>query len=372
MIFSVERAKLLDAVSRLQRVVSTKSSMPVLEGILISAEQGKVTLASYNLEMGMKKEIYAKCDEEGDIVINARLLADILRRMNSLQVEITADEKLLCRITGGEAVFDIMGMAAIDFPEMPSVADGTRITVNSETFSDMVKGTIFAVAQTEGTRPILTGIDISVTDGVLQFVAIDGCRLAIRRQKVDVAEDIEFIASGRAIGEAVKLIGEETEDIDILVGKRLISFNIDGYMFISRLLEGEFVNYQKTIPTEHKQMVIVKTKELIEIIERVSLLINDFLTSPIRCYFNETDVTFNCTTTMGRATERLEISLEGESFEIGMNSRLLLEALKAIDEPLVKIMFNGPNVGVVLCQPEEENNDYIYMVMPMRLKNGRD
>ena len=93
MIFSVERAKLLDAVSRLQRVVSAKSSMPVLEGILISAEQGKVTLASYNLEMGMKKEIYAKCDEEGDIVINARLLADILRRMNSLQVEINADEK---------------------------------------------------------------------------------------------------------------------------------------------------------------------------------------------------------------------------------------------------------------------------------------
>lgn len=372
MIFSVERAKLLEAVSRLQRVVSSKSSMPVLEGILISAEQGKITLASYNLEMGMKKEIYAKCDEEGDIVINARLLSDILRRMNSLQVEITADEKLLCSIRGGEAVFDIMGMAAIDFPEMPSVADGTKISIDSETFSDMVKGTIFAVAQTEGTRPVLTGIDISVNDGVLQFVAIDGCRLAIRRQKVELKENIEFIASGRAIGEAVKLISEETENIDIVVGKRLISFDIDGYLFISRLLEGEFVNYQKTIPTDKKQTVIMKTKELIEIIERVSLLINDFLTSPIRCYFDENEVTFNCTTTMGRATEKLAVSLDGDPFEIGMNSRLLLEALKAIDEPLVKILFNGPNVGVVLCQTEEDKNDYIYMVMPMRLKNGRD
>lgn len=372
MIFSVERAKLLDAVSKLQRVVSSKSSMPVLEGILISAEQGKVTLASYNLEMGMKKEIYSRCEEEGDIVINARLLADILRRMNSIQVEIRADEKLLCRITGGEAVFDIMGMAAIDFPEMPSVADGSKITLSGETFSEMVKGTIFAVAQTEGSRPVLTGIDVSVNEGVLQFVAIDGYRLAIRRQKVDVAENIEFIASGRAIGEAVKLIGDETEEIDILVGKRLISFDIDGYIFISRLLEGEFVNYQKTIPSEHKQMVVVKTKEIIEIIERVSLLISDFQTSPIRCYFNENEVTFNCNTAMGRATERMEIDFEGESFEIGMNSRLLLDALKAIDDSFVKILFNGSNLGVVLRQPEEENNDYLYMVMPMRLKNGRD
>ena len=370
--FTVERGKLLDAVSRLQRVVSTKSTMPVLEGILISAEKGQITLSSYNLEMGMKKVLYANCTEEGEIVINARLLSDILRRMNSIQVEISADEKLLCHIAGGEAVFDIMGMAAIDFPEMPSVAEGSKISIDSETFSEMVKGTIFSVAQTEGTRPILTGIDISVKKGILQFVAIDGCRLAIRRQKVDVAEDIEFIASGKAIGEAVKLIDEETENIDIFVGKRLISLNIDGYIFISRLLEGEFVNYQKTIPTEHKQQVIMKTKELIEIIERVSLLINDFLTSPIRCYFHENEVTFNCTTTMGHATETIPVSLEGDEFEIGMNSRLLLDALKAVDEPLVKLMFNGPNVGVVLSQTEEDKNDYVYMVMPMRLKNARD
>ena len=366
----VEREKLLSAVTKLQRVVSTKSTMPVLEGILFSAEQGKLSLASYNLEMGMKKEIYAECLEEGDIVINAKLLADILRRMNSLQIEIEADEKLMCKIKGGEAVFDILGMAAIDFPEMPSVSDGTRLTVSSETFTEMVKGTIFAVAQNEGSRPILVGIDITVENGILQFVAIDGCRLAIRKQKVDLNENIHFIASGKSIGEAQKLIEEDTEEIDIIVGKRLVSFCIDGYVFISRLLEGEFVNYKRTIPSEKKQVVVMKTKEMIEVLERVSLLINDFLTSPIRCYFDENEVIFNCITANGRATEKIEVSLEGEPFEIGMNSRLLLEALKAINEPLVKIVFNGSNAGVILCQPEEEKDDYLYMVMPMRLKNG--
>lgn len=366
----VEREKLLESVMKLQRVVSSKSTMPVLEGILFSAEQGKLNLASYNLEMGMKKEIYAECLEEGDIVINARLLSDILRRINSIQVEIETDEKLMCKIKGGEAVFDIMGMAAIDFPEMPSLSDGTRISLSSETFSEMVKGTIFAVAQNEGSRPILVGIDVTVENGVLQFVAIDGCRLAIRKQKVDTKENIHFIASGKSIGEAQKLIEENTENIDIVVGKRLISFCIEGYVFISRLLEGEFVNYKRTIPTESKQVVIMKTKELIEVIERVSLLINDFLTSPVRCYFDTNEVILNSITSNGRATEKIEISLDGEPFEIGMNSRLLLEALKAINEPLVKIMFNGSNSGVVLCQPEEEKEDYLYMVMPMRLKNG--
>lgn len=366
MIFSVERAKLLDAVSRLQRAVGTKTSMPVLEGILISAEQGKITLISYNLEMGMKKEIYAKCDEAGDIVINARLLADILRRMNGLQVEISADEKLNCNIKCGGASFDIMGMAATDFPEMPSVADGVNVSVNGEVLSEMVKGTIFAAAQNEGAKPILTGINISFTEGVMQLVAIDGYRLAIKKENVNIDREISFTVSSKALGEAVKLIDEETENIDINVGERLISFNISGYSFISRLLEGEFVNYRKTIPEEHRQKVVVNTRELIDIIERVSLLISESFSTPVRCYFNELNVVFTCATSMGRATETFNTKLEGESFEIGLNSRYLLEALKAAEAENVQILFNGPNAGVVICPTE--GDAFKYMIMPMRLK----
>ena len=112
----------------------------------------------------------------------------------------------------------------------------------------MVKGTIFAVAQIEGTRPILTGINISVKNDILQFVTIDGFRLAIRREKVENCEDIEFVAAGKAVSEFSKLIDENSEEIEITVGKRLISFSVNGYVFISRLLEGEFVNYEKIIP----------------------------------------------------------------------------------------------------------------------------
>ncbi len=366
MIFSVERQKLLDAVTRLQRVVGAKTSMPVLEGILISAEPGKVTLIAYNLEMGMKRELYAKCDEAGDIVINAKLLSDILRRMNGIQVEISADSRLNCHIKCGEATFDIMGMAAEDFPEMPTVGSGKIVSVEGKLLADMVKGTFFATAQNEGAKPVLTGINVTIEDGIMQFVAIDGYRLAIRKQKVYISDNFDFLISGKAILEAVKLINEETENVEISVGERLISFNINGYDFISRLFEGEFVNYQKTIPQEYTQRVVVNTRELIDTVERVSLLISESFSTPVRCYFNELNVVFTCATSMGRATETFNTKVEGENFEIGLNSRYLLEALKAAETEQVQILFNGPNNGV-LIEPLE-GNEFKYMIMPMRLK----
>ena len=207
----------------------------------------------------MKKEMYASCEEEGDIVINARLLADIIRKLRGIDVEIESDERLVCHIRSGEAVFDIMGMDATDFPEMPSLSEGENLDIEGEDFTDMVKGTIFAVSQIEGTRPILTGVNISVKDGVLQFVAIDGYRLAIRRKKINIDNDIEFIVSGKVLSEVVKLINENNEKIEIKVGKRLILFKISGYVFISRLLEGEFVNFEKIIPSEHSQTCLLYT-----------------------------------------------------------------------------------------------------------------
>lgn len=366
--FRVERAAFLDAVLKMQKIVGSKSSMPVLEGILLSAEKGLLTLSSYNLEMGMKKEIYASCEVEGDIVINARLLAEILRKLRGIDVEIECDERLVCHIRSGEAVFDIMGMEANDFPEMPSLAEGENLNIDGEDFVEMVKGTIFAVSQIEGTRPILTGINISVKDGILQFVAIDGYRLAIRRKKIDIENNIEFIVSGKALTEVVKLIDETCEEIEIKVGKRLILFKISGYVFISRLLEGEFVNYEKIIPSECKQSTEVDCGELIDSVERVSLLINDTFSTPIRCAFSTDELIISCATALGRAKEKMVISLDGENFEMGLNSRYLLDALKACETNEIVLKFNGANAGVTITPADTENNDMLYLIMPMRLK----
>ncbi|MGI6279163.1 MAG: DNA polymerase III subunit beta, partial [Acutalibacteraceae bacterium] len=299
-------------------------------------------------------------------VLPARLLGDILRKLEGNQVEIETDDKLNCHIRSGEATFDIVGMAAVDFPEMPSVSQKNTFSVDAKILAEMIRSTIFAAATTEGIKPILTGINFSVEDSVFRLVAIDGYRLAIRSEKIQNVNDIQFTVSSKAVAEILKLIDEESENVEINVGDRLISFNINGYSFISRLLEGEFVNYKKTLPEGYKQRVVVNTRDLMNTIERVSLLISESFSTPVRCYFNELNVVFTCATTIGRSTETFNAKLEGESFEIGLNSRYLLDALRAVDTEQIQILFNGPNAGILILP--KEGDAFKYMIMPMRLK----
>ncbi len=364
MLFTCERASLLEAVQNLSRIV-TKTSLPVLEGILISAEKGKLTLISYNLEMSMKKEIYADCEIEGDIVISARLLAEILRKFNGVSVTIESDARLMCHIKSGNAVFDIMGMKAEDFPETPSVGDNDKIVIAGGLLKDMVKGTLFAVAPPESPRPILTGLNININGGIARFIGIDGRRIAIRKENLGCG-DYNFVISGKAIGEAVKIITNDNENVEITVSKKLASFNIEGYTMVSRLLEGEFLNYERALPKEHLQKVTVNTRDIVDIIERISLVVSDKFTTPVRCRFESDVVTFTCISSVGRAVDTYDIELEGESFEIGINSQYLLDALRACDTDEVVIRFKGNKEGFVI---EPANGDsFIYMIMPMMLK----
>lgn len=366
MIFSVERNVFLDAVSRLSRIVSSKTSYPELEGILICAEQGKLTLIAYNLEMSMQKELYARTEEDGEIVISARILGDIFKRLSGPTVQISTDDKNVCHITCGSAVFDIPGMDAVNFPETPSFADGKEFSLKGETLAEMTEGTAFAVAPVEGTRPVLMGINISVKDGNLQFVAIDGYRLAIRKTKIEDVGEFNFIINGSMLSEAIRLISDREKDVPISVGSKMISFEIEGYKLICRLIEGEFVNYQRTIPAAHKQKIVVMVKDLLSIFDRISLLISDSFSTPVRCIVGEENINFSCATSAGRVTESYEVDLEGEPFEIGLSSRYLTEALKSVEDDMVQIKFDSSKQGVVI-EPLQ-GDDYMYMIMPMRLK----
>lgn len=366
MIFSVERSIFLDAVSRLSRVVSSKTSYPELEGILICAEQGKLTLIAYNLEMSMQKDIYARTEEDGEIVVSARILGDIFKRLSGPTVQVTTDDKNMCHITCGSAVFDIPGMDAMNYPETPSFADGKNLVLNGKILAEMTEGTSFAVAPVEGTRPVLMGINISVKNGDLQFVAIDGYRLAIRKNKVDNVGDFDFIINGNMLNEAIRLISDREKDVPISVGKKMISFEIEGYKLICRLIEGEFVNYQRTIPASHKQKIVVMVKDILSIFDRISLLISDSFSTPVRCIVGEESINFSCSTTVGKVNETYEVDLEGEPFEIGLSSRYLTEALKAVEDDMVQIKFDSSKQGVVI-EPLQ-GDDYMYMIMPMRLK----
>ncbi len=364
---SVYREQLAEAISNLQRAVTPRSSLPILEGVLLSAEVGKLTLMAYNMEISMKKEIPITCEKEGDIVISAKILFDIIRKVKGEIIEIEVDERLVCHIRCGLSTFDIMGMDSIDFPEMPNVAENDRIVISSELLRDMVRQTVFAASQIEGPRPVLTGINFEINGNEIKLVAIDGNRMAIRKAKIKNEGNLNFIVSGRAIGEAVKIIGEKDEDIIIRIGSRNMSFDIDGYVMTSRLLDGKYIEYNRSIPEKFQQEIKINVPQVIEILERISLVIvNDQTKSPIRCSVEKDKIVFTCSSAVGRATDFYSTFLDGNEFEIGFNSKFLLDALKATESEEVRIRFNGSAAAAVLTPVNGE--EFIYLVLPMILK----
>jgi len=364
--FSVERQLISDAITNLSRAVATKSTIPVLEGINLIAGNSCLTMLAYNLDLGMTKVIDIKCEETGSVVINARLFGEMLRKMSGDFVSISVDDRLMCKIESLSAVFEILGMTSSDFPEMPVVDNSKKIFLPCEQLKDMVRQTIFAIGIGDGVRPVLTGILFEIYKDIICLTAVDGYRLAIRKENTVSTGDISFIASGKAIGEAVKIITENDKNVEIDVGKRHVSINVGGYSLISRMLEGEFVNYQESMPYEFTTTAKINTKQIISIIERISLIINDQIKTPIRCKIEEDKITFSCSTAVGRATDSCFAKVDGGEFEIGFNSKFLLDALKATENEEVILNFNG-SLSPMIIKPIN-NENFIYMVMPMRLK----
>lgn len=365
--FTVDRIKLCEAVTNLLRAVSSKATFPVLEGIYMKAQKDTLNMMSYNLEMGMKKDIEITCLEEGEIVLNARLLGEILRKLSDSDVVIEVDDRLFCKIKSGSAVFDIMGMPASDFPEMPTIEECDMVNFPSELLKDLVRTTIFSIATAEMQKPVYTGLFFDITPSEVSVIGVDGYRLAVRKEKINLNATMKFVISAKTISEAVKIIRENEESIDIFVGRRHLSIVVDGYTIISRKIEGgEFIDYKKIMPSSFSTTVNVNTKDLISIIDRITLIINDYIKSPIRCKIEEEKMVFSSSTAVGRATDSYKVDINGEKFEIGINGRYLVEALKATEVDEVTINFNGPFASIIILP--KDNDDFIYMIMPIRIK----
>ena len=363
----VNREQLSEALSNLQRAVTPRSSLPILEGVLLSAETDRLTLMAYNMEISIKKELPIRCEKEGDVVISAKILFDIIRKVKGDIIEFEVDERQVCHIKCGGSAFDILGMKSEDFPEMPNVAEKDSINISSEILKDMVRQTIFAISIKEDARPILTGIKFEIQNNEIKLVAINGNCLAIRKAPIRYEGNMSFVVSGRAIGEAVKIIGEKDEDIKINIGTRNISFDIDGYVMTSRLIEGNFIEYQRSIPNSYKQEIKINVPKFIETLERISLVIlNEQTKTPIRFSMEKERILLTCSSAIGRSNDVYQTNLEGEEFEIGFNSKNLLDALKAVESEEAIIRFNGSAAAAAIYPIDGE--EFLYLVMPMLLK----
>ena len=364
--FTVNKSDITEAVSNIQRAVSTKTSIPALEGILLSATETGLELCAYDLELGITTVIPAFVMEPGKAVLSAKLFSDIVRRTPAETVTVSVDEKNMATLESGYSRFSIIGIPAEEFPELPKLSDSTQISLPGALLKSMIRQTLFAIAESDA-KPIHQGSLFSLENGILDVVRVDGYRLAVRREPVDFSEDLSFVVPGKTLSELLKLIKDSEEPVEISAGRRHILFRIDNYTVISSLLEGEFLNYKAAIPPESQTEVVLKTREAIDSVERVSLLITDRLKSPIRCLFDNNEVKLNCTTSMGRASDQLDVEMTGQSVEIGFNNRYLLEALRNTECDEVKVQLGGP-LSPMKVVPKE-GDSFLFLVLPVRLKS---
>ncbi len=359
------RLVLTDAVSNVSRAVSTKSAIPALEGIKISAYDNQLKISGYDLELGISTEIECKVAMEGEVVLSARLFLEMIKKMQGEFISINCDDKLLCTIQSGVTEYTILGMSSVDFPELPTISDSDNITLKENKLKSMIAQTLFAIS-TSDTKPVHTGSMFDIAQGKVNIISVDGFRLALRTEKVDTEEEYVFIVPGKTLSEIEKMLSDNDENLEIQVSKKHIIFNLAGYKIVSRLLEGDFLDYKASIPKTSTTSVKIKVKELSQAIERASLLISDRVKSPLRLKFSDNMIKLSCSTSIGKAYDEISCEISGEEIEIGFNSRFLLDSLKASGCDQVMLEINGPLSPMRVTPMEGE--DFMFLVLPVRLK----
>ena len=292
--FSCEKLLLQNAVNTASRAVAAKSSIPALEGLLLTCGGESLTVSGYNMQTGIRTRFPVETAEDGELVVNARLIGEILRRLPDDVVTFTADDKYLIHLSCGDADFDIMGLSAADFPELPEVEEKYAVQIAEKTLKSMIQQTSFAVSTNEA-RPVHMGSLFEVAASGLTVVSVDGFRLALRKEKLEKIEGgaFSFVAPGTALNEVERICEEIDESVTITLGQRHILFEVGETELICRRLEGEFLDYKNAIPRRNPINIVLDTKTMLQSLERVSVVISEKLKSPVRCLFEDNKVTMS-------------------------------------------------------------------------------
>ena len=363
--FVCTRDKLNEAIRTVSRAVAAKSNLAAIEGILLTAENETLTLTGYDFELGIRTAFECDLVEEGRIVLSSQLLGNIIRRMNSDTVLFAADEKLNCTIKGGNAKYTIKGIDAGDYPEFPHPAKDNIFKIDRSLFSQMTDYVIYAVS-TDEKRPAHTGVLFKTEGSKLTMVALDGYRLAVCERDVDFEGNFSMIIPAKTMNEVRKITGESDGKISIYASKRNVMFMVDDYVILSRLLEGDFLDYRKAIPSNFATEVVVDTKPLAEAVERVSLIITERLRNPVRVTIADGVLTVKCVTELGEVTDSVLVGQVGPDIEIGFNNRFLLDALKRSKCDKLNLRLSGPLAPCKIIPAEGEA--FTYLVLPVRIK----
>lgn len=368
--FTCEKYILQNAVTVASRAASAKSPIPALEGLLISART-QVRITGYDLKKGIYTNIDADVSDPGEIVVGARLFGEMIRRMPDGIVTVSADANNSVNVKCGKSEFNFIGISPDDYPELPTVEGENNITIPQRILKSMINQTIFAVSDSD-IRPIYTGELFEVGSDTLTLVAVDGYRLARRVEKIEGGrlEECNFVVPGSTLTDIERICSdEEDSDLEIAVGSKHISFIIGSTVVVSRRLEGEFLNYRKSLPTEFRITLGVDRAELIRAIDRVSLITDQKNSSPVRMTCTDSAINLLCLTPIGKAEDVCICEGDGQGLEIGFNDRYLTDALKAAGVDKVNLNLNTSSAPCIITADDNSEN-FTYMILPVRLRAG--
>ena len=366
--FTCEKNSLVQGLNVASRTVAQKSSLSVIEGILCKAGLG-LCLTGYNMETAISYDIEAEVTNPGECILPAKLFGDIVRRLPEGPVTVVVDETYKVSIRSGFASFTISAENSDDYPELPDVNSGRAVPIPQRNLKEMIGGTIFAVAENQG-RPIHTGVKFEVTNDTITTIAVDGFRLARRTYHPDepTGREMNFVVPAQGLKEVEKILTDTEDMASFTLGPKHILFQIGPATLVCRLLEGDFLDWRRVVPTNCPVKLIAHVSDLVSSVERVGLIVSEKYKSPVRCKFTNQEVYMRTNTTIGAAEDRCTLAGDGDELEIGFNVRYLADALRAIPSEEVTLeLTNG--LSPLVLTPVDEKQDFAYMILPVRIKN---
>ena len=362
--FTCNKDNLIEAINMVQRAVPTRTTIPVLEGILIEVGE-ELKLTGNDMELGIECEVPAVIEEMGSVVVDSKSFGEIIRKLPDMYVTVKSVSENVINISCGAYSGNYNTISPEGYPNVMAITSDKEYKIDKQELKKLIKQTIFAVSQ-DDMRPILKGEFMEITGKSINFVAIDGYKMALKSIEREGDEPASVVIPARILNETARSIADDglIQDITVCLNDNQIMFKADNFMIVSRLLKGEYLNYRSMIPREFKTEIKVKCADFMKTIERATLVMTDEKKFPLMVNISGGEIVITANAEHGSSRETVNAEVSGEDITLGFNSRNILDSLKAIEDSEIKSSFTTEKGPCVIKSADDEDK-FTYMVMPV-------
>lgn len=362
------KSDLQEGVNTVLKAVPTKSTMPILECILIDTTEGVIKLTANDTELGINTVIDGDILDKGRIALEAKLFSEIVRKLPDSEVTIETDENFRAIIRCEKAKFNIAGKSGEDFVTLPEIAKDTKVIISQFSLKEVIRQTIFSIGDNSN-NPMMNGILFEINDQSLRVVALDGHRIAIRNIELkELSPAVKVVIPGKTLSEVSKILGGGIEDdVCLYFTNNHVLFEFDQTVVVSRLIEGEYFRINQMLTSDYETRLTVNKKEFVGCIERASLLVKEGDKKPIIFSINDQSMELRINSFIGSMKEDLDIEKIGKDLMIGFNPKFILDALRVIDDDTITLYMISAKAP---CYIKDDNQSYTYLILPVNFNPG--